>query len=77
MIVEIGAEAAQFPEKEYISGIAVAVWGRLFIGKPEAKKDKSGDIWTSFCSVIWPLLVWCVILMEFRSAKSSKLLVFD
>jgi hypothetical protein len=23
--VEIGAEAAQFPEKEYISGIAVAV----------------------------------------------------
>ncbi len=27
MNVEIGAEAAQFPEKEYISGIAVAVWG--------------------------------------------------
>jgi hypothetical protein len=26
MNVEIGAEAVQFPEKEYISGIAVAVW---------------------------------------------------
>jgi hypothetical protein len=26
MNVEIGAEAAQFPEKEYISGVAVAVW---------------------------------------------------
>jgi hypothetical protein len=26
MIVEIGAEAAQFPEKEYINGIAVAVY---------------------------------------------------
>jgi hypothetical protein len=26
MNVEIGAEAAQFPEKEYISGIAVAVY---------------------------------------------------
>jgi hypothetical protein len=26
MNVEIGAEAAQFPEKEYISRIAVAVW---------------------------------------------------
>jgi hypothetical protein len=26
MNVEIGAEAAQFPEKEYINGIAVAVW---------------------------------------------------
>jgi hypothetical protein len=25
MIVEIGAEAAQFPEKEFINGIAVAV----------------------------------------------------
>ncbi len=29
MNVEIGAEAAQFPEKEYINGIAVAVWVRL------------------------------------------------
>ncbi len=27
MNVEIGAEAAQFPEKEYINGIAIAVWG--------------------------------------------------
>ncbi len=26
MNVEIGAEAAQFPEKEYINGIALAVW---------------------------------------------------
>jgi hypothetical protein len=26
MNVEIGAEAALFPEKEYIYGIAVAVW---------------------------------------------------
>jgi hypothetical protein len=26
MNVEIGAEAAKFPEKEYINGIAVAVW---------------------------------------------------
>ena len=28
MNVEIGAEAALFPEKEYINGIAVAVEGR-------------------------------------------------
>jgi hypothetical protein len=27
--VEIGAEATQFPEKEYINGIAVAVLGTL------------------------------------------------
>jgi hypothetical protein len=26
MNVEIGAEAAQFPEKKYINGIAVVVW---------------------------------------------------
>ncbi len=31
MYVEIGTEAAQFPEKEYINGIAVAVWeGRQY-----------------------------------------------
>jgi hypothetical protein len=30
MNVEIGAEAALFPEKEYINGIAVAVWGREY-----------------------------------------------
>jgi hypothetical protein len=29
MNVEIGAEAALFPEKEYINGIAVAVYGAL------------------------------------------------
>jgi hypothetical protein len=28
MNVEIGAEAAQFPEKEYINGIAVAVYSK-------------------------------------------------
>ncbi len=28
MNVEIGAEAAKFPEKEYINGIAVAANGR-------------------------------------------------
>jgi hypothetical protein len=27
MNVEIGTEAVQFPEKEYINGIFVAVWG--------------------------------------------------
>jgi hypothetical protein len=30
MNVEIGTEAAQFPEKEYINGIFVAVWERVF-----------------------------------------------
>ncbi len=29
MNVEIGAEAALFPEKEYINGIAVAVYAKL------------------------------------------------
>jgi hypothetical protein len=29
MNVEIEAEAAQFPEKEYINGIVVAVYGSL------------------------------------------------
>jgi hypothetical protein len=29
MNVEIGAEAAQIPEKEYINGIAVGVWDKI------------------------------------------------
>jgi hypothetical protein len=33
MNVEIGTEAAQFPEKEYINRISVAVW-RLFLYHP-------------------------------------------
>jgi hypothetical protein len=39
--VEIGAEAAQFLEKEYINGIAVAV---LFYAKPVSKKCGSA-VW--------------------------------
>jgi hypothetical protein len=31
MNVEIGAEAAQFPEKEYINGIAVAVCIKKYV----------------------------------------------
>jgi hypothetical protein len=34
MNVEIGAEAAQFPEKEYINGIAVAVQATLLAVRP-------------------------------------------
>ncbi len=33
MNVEIGAEAALFPEKEYIKGIFVAVWDQANRGK--------------------------------------------
>jgi hypothetical protein len=33
MNVEIGAEAALFPEKEYINGIAVAVHDTVFVDK--------------------------------------------
>jgi hypothetical protein len=33
MNVEIGAEAALFPEKEYINGIAVAVWVGVFVSR--------------------------------------------
>ncbi len=33
MNVEIGTVAAQFPEKEYINGIFVAVWGTLGCSK--------------------------------------------
>jgi hypothetical protein len=34
MNVEIGAEAALFPEKEYINGIFVAVWLAREVERP-------------------------------------------
>jgi hypothetical protein len=49
MNVEMGAEAAQFPEKEYVNGIAVAVQGAyseqdsiqlFFVHKPPAARHK-------------------------------------
>jgi hypothetical protein len=42
MNVEIGAEAAQFPEKEYINGIAVAV-------RPSIEFSPDGEIY-DICS---------------------------
>jgi hypothetical protein len=40
MNVEIGAEAALFPEKEYINGIAVAVWSFLGEFSEHSEEDK-------------------------------------
>jgi hypothetical protein len=41
MNVEIGAEAAQFPEKEYINGIAFAVCENIFASAiPSSKAGK-------------------------------------
>jgi hypothetical protein len=57
--VEIGAEAALFPEKEYINGIAVAVrWGldfhnHLWTGKSvETLLKKQGNLEENKCKVI-------------------------
>jgi hypothetical protein len=46
MNVEIGAEAALFPEKEYISGIFVAVTSRRksrMINRQEIAEGKHGE----------------------------------
>ncbi len=44
MNVEIGAEAAQFPEKDYINGIAVAVHGiNSFLGSPN--RQHIAELW--------------------------------
>ncbi len=51
MNVEIGSEAAQFPEKEYINGIAFAVYAN--------KSNSRAHLLLSFlgckCSEIWHL----------------------
>jgi hypothetical protein len=41
MNVEIGAEAALFLEKEYINGIAVAVWPLLKLAYSAQKLSKT------------------------------------
>jgi hypothetical protein len=46
MNVEIGTEAAQFPEKEYINGIFVVVYFRLTIeieGHREGERDRNRE----------------------------------
>jgi hypothetical protein len=40
MNVEIGAEAALYPEKEYINGIAVAVHLKQYCPSKEIKRQK-------------------------------------
>jgi hypothetical protein len=40
MNVEIGAEAALFPEKEYISGISLAVYPLKYRGYAETRETE-------------------------------------
>jgi hypothetical protein len=49
MNVEIGAEATQFPEKEYINGFAVTVWRHPsdFFGRREKVRFLRWNSWTS------------------------------
>ena len=71
MNVEIGAEAAQFPEKEYINGIAVAVWyrrSRLFAvvaliqpkWLPLSFLWRVGFFYISYC-IVWGSAGWTVV----------------
>jgi hypothetical protein len=41
MNVEIGAEAAQCPEKEYINGIAFAVYVNIVYGKLKSENSQA------------------------------------
>jgi hypothetical protein len=66
MNVEIGTEAAQFPDKEYINGIAVAVYVVIAISHAVQVKTywrtntQKGDISTEFLF----LLVYSCILVH-------------
>jgi hypothetical protein len=69
MQVEIGAEAALFPEKEYINGIAVAVqkgihkWDRIFYRESKGK--------VSFCPLPTIALILVMIVAEERKVSKS------
>jgi tetrahydromethanopterin S-methyltransferase subunit E len=49
MNVEFGAEAAQFPEKEYINGISVAVQVSHTISQAEQARLRTGLCFSHFC----------------------------
>jgi hypothetical protein len=53
MNVEIGAEAAQYPEKEYINGIAVAVGHQPFIRTFESLSHTSILIHHRNAAFLW------------------------
>ena len=57
MNVEIGTEAALFPEKEYINGIAVAVQGSNF-GKFSLQCVESDLVWLIACIFHSQLARW-------------------
>ncbi len=56
MNVEIGAEAAQFPEKEYINGIAVAVQCGMQYFEVNCRPIMRGMQYFELCS--WQITVW-------------------
>jgi hypothetical protein len=67
MNVEIGTEAAQFPEKEYINGIFVAVWSRTkhsdIAKEPPANKlqNINPETFSLQCAHPWLILYQTVL----------------
>ena len=64
MNVEIGAEAALYPEKEYISGIFVAVW--ITYG------DSGGQLHTYVSGFIWILPGHLMVIEKNLLSKGCK-----
>jgi hypothetical protein len=54
MNVEIGTEAAQFPEKEYINGIFLAVYISAAVGIA-----RSSQLWQMAWSTLFPSFCRC------------------
>jgi hypothetical protein len=76
MNVEIGAEAAQFPEKEYINGIAVTVHissigpGKFFEKPSMLSRTVSNGLWcASFQETVIP---WMKHQSMFQSSKTKR-----
>ncbi len=56
MNVEIGAEAAQFPEKEYVKGIAVAVY---MSDRLERRRVRAVSLAVYSCAHAWNPIKLC------------------
>ncbi len=53
MSVEIGTEAAQFPEKEYINGIFVAMCDGDLLPSHYISICNEDQIWTFFSAILY------------------------
>jgi hypothetical protein len=76
MNVEIGTEAAQFPEKEYINGIFLAVQYYCIRKHGVDSCSKIGSLFNSQSGTLGGTLRWAMYSGEEREESAKKFIFF-